>query len=138
MLGYSMTMQCLISFSLLKTLLKAVHCSWERTQTPSYSLLGPWPWPPFSSHPGYFRSCGSMCLLFPIVLLSCLSEILSSFCFLRLTPIIVSINIYMSLPMETFLKLYIWVTLLFWAPKSLKMVIAAMKLKVTYPLEGKL
>ena len=29
-------------------------------------------------------------------------------------------------------------TLFFWAPKSLKMVIAAMKLKNTYSLEGKL
>ena len=29
-------------------------------------------------------------------------------------------------------------TLFFWAPKSLQMVIAAMKLKDTYPLEGKL
>ena len=29
-------------------------------------------------------------------------------------------------------------TLFFWAPKSLKMVIAAMKLKDTYSLEGKL
>ena len=29
-------------------------------------------------------------------------------------------------------------TLFFWAPKSLQMVIAAMKLKVTYSLEGKL
>ena len=29
-------------------------------------------------------------------------------------------------------------TLLFWAPKSLQMVIAAMKLKDTYSLEGKL
>ena len=28
--------------------------------------------------------------------------------------------------------------LIFWAPKSLQMVIAAMKLKDTYPLEGKL
>ena len=31
-----------------------------------------------------------------------------------------------------------WPTLLFWAPKSLQMVIAAMKLKDAYPLEGKL
>ena len=31
-----------------------------------------------------------------------------------------------------------WLTLLFWAPKSLQMVIAAMKLKDTYSLEGKL
>ena len=31
-----------------------------------------------------------------------------------------------------------WLTLFFWAPKSLKMVIAAMKLKDTYSLEGKL
>ena len=31
-----------------------------------------------------------------------------------------------------------WVTLFFWAPKSLQMVIAAMKLKDTYSLEGKL
>ena len=30
-----------------------------------------------------------------------------------------------------------WLTLFFWAPKSLKMVIAAMKLKDTYSLEGK-
>ena len=29
-------------------------------------------------------------------------------------------------------------TLFFWAPKSLQMVTAAMKLKDTYPLEGKL
>ena len=31
-----------------------------------------------------------------------------------------------------------WLILLFWAPKSLQMVIAAMKLKDTYSLEGKL
>ena len=31
-----------------------------------------------------------------------------------------------------------WLTLFFWAPKSLKMVIAAMKLKDSYALEGKL
>ena len=31
-----------------------------------------------------------------------------------------------------------WLTLFFWAPKSLQMVIAAMKLKVAYSLEGKL
>ena len=31
-----------------------------------------------------------------------------------------------------------WLTLFFWAPKSLKMVIAAMKLKDAYSLEGKL
>ena len=31
-----------------------------------------------------------------------------------------------------------WLTLFFWAPKSLRMVIAAMKLKDTYSLEGKL
>ena len=31
-----------------------------------------------------------------------------------------------------------WLTLFFWAPKSLQMVIAAMKLKDTYLLEGKL
>ena len=31
-----------------------------------------------------------------------------------------------------------WLTLSFWAPKSLQMVIAAMKLKDTYSLEGKL
>ena len=31
-----------------------------------------------------------------------------------------------------------WHTLLFWAPKSLQMVIAAMKLKGAYSLEGKL
>ena len=31
-----------------------------------------------------------------------------------------------------------WKTLPFWAPKSLQMVIAAMKLKDTYSLEGKL
>ena len=31
-----------------------------------------------------------------------------------------------------------WLTLFFWAPKSLQMVIAAMKLKDTYPLGGKL
>ena len=31
-----------------------------------------------------------------------------------------------------------WLTLFFWAPKSLQMVIAAMKLKDTYSLEGKL
>ena len=31
-----------------------------------------------------------------------------------------------------------WLTLFFWAPKSLGMVIAAMKLKDAYPLEGKL
>ena len=31
-----------------------------------------------------------------------------------------------------------WLTLIFWAPKSLQMVIAAMKLKDTYSLEGKL
>ena len=31
-----------------------------------------------------------------------------------------------------------WLTLLFWAPKSLQMVIAAMKLKDAYTLEGKL
>ena len=31
-----------------------------------------------------------------------------------------------------------WVTLFFWAPKSLQMVIAAMKLKDAYSLKGKL
>ena len=31
-----------------------------------------------------------------------------------------------------------WLTLFFWAPKSLQMVIAAMKLKDTYSLEEKL
>ena len=31
-----------------------------------------------------------------------------------------------------------WQTLFFWAPKSLQMVIAAMKLKDAYSLEGKL
>ena len=31
-----------------------------------------------------------------------------------------------------------WLTLFFWAPKSLQMGIAAMKLKDTYSLEGKL
>ena len=31
-----------------------------------------------------------------------------------------------------------WLTLLFWDPKSLQMVIAAMKLKDTYSLKGKL
>ena len=31
-----------------------------------------------------------------------------------------------------------WLTLYFWAPKSLQVVIAAMKLKNTYSLEGKL
>ena len=31
-----------------------------------------------------------------------------------------------------------WQTLFFWAPKSLRMVIAAMKLKDTYSLKGKL
>ena len=31
-----------------------------------------------------------------------------------------------------------WLTLFFWAPKSLQMVIAAKKLKDTYSLEGKL
>ena len=31
-----------------------------------------------------------------------------------------------------------WLTLFFWAPKSLQMVLAAMKLKDTYSLEGKL
>ena len=31
-----------------------------------------------------------------------------------------------------------WLTLFFWAPKSLHMVIAAMKLKDAYSLEGKL
>ena len=31
-----------------------------------------------------------------------------------------------------------WLTLVFWAPKSLQMVTAAMKLKDTYSLEGKL
>ena len=31
-----------------------------------------------------------------------------------------------------------WLTLLFWAPKPLQMVIAAMKLKDTYSLKGKL
>ena len=31
-----------------------------------------------------------------------------------------------------------WLTLIFWAPKSLQMVIAAMKLKDAYSLEGKL
>ena len=31
-----------------------------------------------------------------------------------------------------------WLTLYFWAPKSLQMVTAAMKLKYTYSLEGKL
>ena len=31
-----------------------------------------------------------------------------------------------------------WQTLFFWAPKSLQLVIAAMKLKDTYSLEGKL
>ena len=30
-----------------------------------------------------------------------------------------------------------WLTLFFWAPKSLQMVIAAIKLKDTYSLEGK-
>ena len=32
----------------------------------------------------------------------------------------------------------LWPTLFFWAPKSLQMVIAAMKLKDAYSLEGKL
>ena len=37
------------------------------------------------------------------------------------------------------LKLNIqWLTLFFWAPKSLQMVIAAMKLKDAYSLEGRL
>ena len=31
-----------------------------------------------------------------------------------------------------------WMTLFFWAPKSLQTVIVAMKLKETYSLEGKL
>ena len=31
-----------------------------------------------------------------------------------------------------------WLTLVFWAPKSLQIVIAAMKLKGAYSLEGKL
>ena len=31
-----------------------------------------------------------------------------------------------------------WLTLFFWAPKSLQMVIAAMKFKDAYSLEGKL
>ena len=31
-----------------------------------------------------------------------------------------------------------WLTIFFWAPKSLQMVIAAMKLKDAYSLEGKL
>ena len=31
-----------------------------------------------------------------------------------------------------------WLTLFFWAPKSLQMVTAAMKLKYAYSLEGKL
>ena len=31
-----------------------------------------------------------------------------------------------------------WLTLFFWAPKSLQIVIAAMKLKDAYSLEGKL
>ena len=31
-----------------------------------------------------------------------------------------------------------WLTLFFWVPKSLQMVIAAMKLKDSYSLEGKL
>ena len=31
-----------------------------------------------------------------------------------------------------------WLTLFLWAPKSLQMVIAAMKLKDSYALEGKL
>ena len=31
-----------------------------------------------------------------------------------------------------------WLTLFFWAPKSLQMAIAAMKLKDAYSLEGKL
>ena len=31
-----------------------------------------------------------------------------------------------------------WLTLFFWAPKSLQMVIASMKLKDAYSLEGKL
>ena len=31
-----------------------------------------------------------------------------------------------------------WLTLFFWAPKSLRMLIAAMKLKDAYSLEGKL
>jgi len=31
-----------------------------------------------------------------------------------------------------------WLTLFFWAPKSLQMVTAAMKLKEAYSLEGKL
>ena len=38
--------------------------------------------------------------------------------------------------METLFLL--WVTLFFWAPKSLQMVIAAMKLKDAYSLEEKL
>ena len=32
----------------------------------------------------------------------------------------------------------VWLTLFFWAPKSVQMVIAAMKLQDTYSLEGKL
>ena len=31
-----------------------------------------------------------------------------------------------------------WLTLFFWAPKSLQMMTVAMKLKDAYPLEGKL
>ena len=31
-----------------------------------------------------------------------------------------------------------WLSLFFWAPKSLQMIISAMKLKDAYPLEGKL
>jgi len=31
-----------------------------------------------------------------------------------------------------------WLTLFFWAPKSLKMEVAALKLKDAYSLEGKL
>ena len=36
------------------------------------------------------------------------------------------------------LKLKQWLTLFFWAPQSLQMVIVAMKLKDAYSLEGKL
>ena len=37
-----------------------------------------------------------------------------------------------------FFQINIWTNVFFWAPKSLQMVIAVMKLKDTYSLEGKL
>lgn len=87
---------CSVSFPLLSSAqnpFKGSSLLLGKNTDSSYGLLVSWPWPPFSSHPGYFRSCGSKCLLFPIVLLFFLPEILSSFCFLRLTPTIISVNV---------------------------------------------